>query len=121
MKVLEFRWLGVGCEDLDGMKKFCTDVLGLEVIKEGEGRSFVEFQLESGQRFEVFGPKSRHFKLHARPVLAFVVGDIKAARSDLEAAGIEILTRTATYAKEASWLYFRGPDGNVYELQQWKR
>ena len=119
MKVKGFRWVGVGCQDLSAMREFCTNVLGLSTLKESKNGSFVEFETESGQRFEVFGPRSSSYKLHQNPVLAFEVEDIDDARLSLERAGIEILTRTSKRAKEAYWFYFRAPDGFVYEVQQW--
>ena len=118
-RVLGFRWLGVATADLPGSRAFYEGVLGLRASKEGRGGSFVEFELESGQRFELFGRKSRSYALHQIPVLAFEVDDIRRARAALKRAGVEILTRTATYAEDASWFYFRSPDGIVFEIQQW--
>jgi catechol 2,3-dioxygenase-like lactoylglutathione lyase family enzyme len=119
MRVKSFKWVGVGCADVPAMRRFCGDVLGLKVIKESNGGAFVEFELASGQRFEVFGERSSSFKLHQAPVVAFSVDDIDEARRELEAAGVEILTKTSKRAKEAYWFYFRAPDGFVYEIQQW--
>jgi catechol 2,3-dioxygenase-like lactoylglutathione lyase family enzyme len=119
MRVKSFRWVGVGCNDLPGMRNFCSEVLGLKIIKESKTGAFVEFELESGQRFEVFGAKSSSFRLHQVPVLAFSVDDIDEARRELEAAGIEILTKTSKRARDAYWFYFKGPDGFIYEIQQW--
>lgn len=119
MKVMGFRWMGVGCKDIEAMTTFCSDVLGMKILKKGAGRAFVEYELPSGQRFEIFGPNSRSFRMHSTPVLAFEVDDIEAARRELKAADVEILTRTNKRARDAYWFYFRAPDGFVYECQQW--
>ena len=60
------------------------------------------------------------------PTVAFAVDDLVAARSELVAAGIEIVA-DVVWAAEAfddprlegfGWLFFRAPDGHVYALQQ---
>jgi predicted enzyme related to lactoylglutathione lyase len=55
--------------------------------------------------------------------IAFVVGDVESARSQVLAAGGgtvgEIVTlQTATGAK-VTWCYLTDPEGNVVELQSW--
>jgi catechol 2,3-dioxygenase-like lactoylglutathione lyase family enzyme len=119
VEIKGFRWMGVACEDINAMTAFCGDVLGMKVLKKGAGGAFIEYELPSGQRFEVFGPRSRSYRLHSAPVLAFEVADIDSARRELKAAGIELLTRTNKRARDAYWFYFRAPDDFVYECQQW--
>ena len=80
----------------------------------------VQFETASGQLFEVFGPESPYYRLHACPVLAFQVEDVRAARKELEARGVEFVTEVDGDASEA-WAYFRGPDGYLYELWQTQR
>jgi hypothetical protein len=43
------------------------------------------------------------------------VDDIRVARAELDAAGIELIGGLEEDA-EWEWLHFRGPDGNLYEL-----
>jgi catechol 2,3-dioxygenase-like lactoylglutathione lyase family enzyme len=80
----------------------------------------VQFEVPSGQLFEVFGSESRYYPLHACPVLAFQVDDVRTARKELEAQGVEFITNVEGKESEA-WVYFRGPDGYVYELWQTAR
>jgi hypothetical protein len=101
------------------MRQFCEESLGLAVLKQSKVGAFVEYELPNRQRFEVFGPRSRSFHLHSNPVVAFSVEDIDEARRHVREGGAELLTRTAKSAADAHWFYFRGPDGNVYECQQW--
>jgi hypothetical protein len=69
MRVLGYTWAGVRSADLKSAAHFFGDVLGLFRVHDGNG--MVQFELPSGQLFEVFGSESRYYPLHACPVLAF--------------------------------------------------
>jgi catechol 2,3-dioxygenase-like lactoylglutathione lyase family enzyme len=118
MQVLGYTWAGVRAQDLKSTTRFFADVMGLPLIH--ESGELVQFELPSGQLFEVFGPKSRYYRLHACPVLAFQVADVRAAKEELAAQGVEFLTEVAGNESEG-WAYFRGPDGYLYELWQTPR
>lgn len=118
MRILGYTWAGVRTSDLKSAARFFSDVLDLSLIREGKG--MVQFELPSGQLFEVFGPESRYYPLHACPVLAFQVDDVRAARKELESRGVEFVTAVEGPESEA-WTYFRGPDGYLYELWQTAR
>ncbi len=115
MRVLGYSWAGVRSGDLKSASRFFADVLGLPLLHEGKG--LVQFELPSGQLFEVFGAESRYYQLHACPVLAFQVEDVRTARKELESQGVEFVTGVEGDESEA-WFYFRGPDGFLYELWQ---
>lgn len=115
MRVLGYTWAGVRTADLKSTASFFADVLGLSPIHEGMG--MVQFEMPSGQLFEVFGPESRYYRLHGCPVLAFQVEDVCAAREELKSRGVEFVTSVEGSDAEA-WTYFRGPDGYLYELWQ---
>lgn len=118
MRVLGYTWAGVRTADLKSTASFFADVLGLTVIEQGKG--MVQFEMPSGQLFEVFSSENRYYRLHACPVLGFQVQDVRAARKELEAKGVEFVTETYGDESEA-WVYFRGPDGYLYELWQTTR
>jgi catechol 2,3-dioxygenase-like lactoylglutathione lyase family enzyme len=118
MRVLGYTWAGVRTADLKSAGRFFADVLGFSLIREGKG--LVQFEVPSGQLFEIFDSKSRYYKLHACPVLAFQVDDVRAARRELESRGVEFVTGVDGDESEA-WAYFRGPDGYLYELWQTPR
>jgi len=118
MHVLGYTWAGVRTTDLRSTARFFADILGLSLIHEGDG--LVQFETASGQLFEVFGSESRYYQLHACPVLAFQVEDVRAARNELEARGVEFVTGVDGNETEA-WAYFRGPDGYLYEIWQTAR
>lgn len=118
MHVLGYTWAGVRTTDLRSTARFFADILGLSLIHEGDG--LVQFETASGQLFEVFGSESRYYQLHACPVLAFQVEDVRAARKELESRRVEFVTDVNGSESEA-WFYFRGPDGYLYELWQTAR
>jgi len=118
MRVLGYSWTGVRTNDLESAARFFGQTLGLSCIHEGKG--MVQFETASGQLFEIFSRESRFFPLHACPVLAFQVENVRAARQELESKGVEFVTEIDGDNKEA-WTYFRGPDGYLYELWQTTR
>ena len=118
MRVHGYTWAGVRTSDLKSTAHFFTETLGLAVSYEGKG--VVQFEMPSGQLFEVFGSESRFYRLHTCPVLAFQVEDVRQAKIELESQGIEFETDVEGNGSEA-WTYFRGPDGYLYELWQTAR
>jgi len=118
MRVIGYTWAGVRTSDLKSTARFFAEYLGLSVSYEGKG--LVQFEMPSGQLFEVFGSESRYYRLHSCPVLAFQVEDVRQARMELASRGIEFETDLEGDEAEA-WTYFRGPDGYLYELWQTAR
>ena len=118
MRVLGYTWAGVRSSDLKSTARFFADALGLSVCHEGKG--VVQFEMPSGQLFEVFSSENRYYRLHSCPVLAFQVEDVRKARMELASRGIQFETDVEGDGSEA-WTYFRGPDGYLYELWQTTR
>lgn len=113
MRVLGLTWLGTRAERFDETVRFAEEVLGLR-------RSFgqaglVGFELPDGSLYEIFAPD--HPAGGHPPVGVvggFEVDDPVAARAELEAAGVEV---SELYrAGAGAWVYFRAPDGNLYEI-----
>jgi len=74
------------------------------------------FQFPDGTGMEVWCPEEEfHCFFPSGPVVGFLVDDVDDARARMETAGTEFLGRVQRSAT-ASWNYFRGPDGNVYEI-----
>ncbi len=116
--MLGYTWAGVRTDDLKSAARFFADILGLTVVYQGKG--IVQFEMPSGQLFEIFSSESRYYQLHACPVLGFQVEDVREARKELERLGAEFVTEIYGDESEA-WTYFRGPDGYLYELWQTTR
>jgi catechol 2,3-dioxygenase-like lactoylglutathione lyase family enzyme len=118
VRVLGYTWAGVRTSDLNSSSHFFSDILGLRRVHDGKG--LVQFELPSGQLFEVFGSESRYYQFHNCPVVGFQVEDVRAAKQEMESRGIEFMTDVFGDDKEA-WVYFRGPDGYLYEIWQTQR
>lgn len=118
MRVLGYTWAGVRTDNLKSAAGFFADILGLSLIH--KGKDLIQFDMPSGQLFEVFASESRYYQLHTCPVLGFQVEDVRAARKELESRGVEFVTDVYGNNTEA-WTYFRGPDGYLYELWQTAR
>lgn len=132
MKVNRICFLGTRTPNFDATSGFFRDVLGLGVGHAEPGWSV--FQLPSGRSdfVEVFGPEHENaslFPIEVREgmVVAFAVDDIVDARAELAAAaGVELIG-DVVWASEIfadakmegfGWFFFRGPDRNVYVMQQ---
>lgn len=115
MEIRRLGWLGVRTERFDEMVTFLRDILGLSLELEQPGRAM--FRLPNGDPIDVFDAgleQYAHFT--TGPVVGFVVDDVEASRSELEAVGGELvgpLQRGDGFV----WAHFRAPDGNLYELQ----
>ena len=111
-------WMGVVADDLEAQKRFYRDVLGLREVEAGDG--WVEFDLD-GHLFEVIQRSELpQYDAH-RYQVGFTVSDIERAREALIAAGISAISDIEggedTFNR---WCYFRDPEGNVFELTQWR-
>jgi glyoxylase I family protein len=116
VEVRALGWLGVRTDRYEELVSFFEDVLGLSVADGVEGEHTL-FRLQDGSRVELLpttGPHYHHFG--TAPVAGFVVADAEAGRRRLEEAGAEILT--AGGRNGYTWVHFRAPDGNLYELVQ---
>lgn len=118
MRVLGYTWAGVRTADLKSTARFFAEFMGLSLIHESKG--LIQFEMPSGQLFEVFSSENRYYQFHACPVVAFQVEDVRLAKKELESRGIEFVTDVIGNESEA-WVYFRGPDGYLYELWQTPR
>jgi catechol 2,3-dioxygenase-like lactoylglutathione lyase family enzyme len=131
MNVQRICFLGTRTGNFDATSAFFRDVLRLHNVHAEAGWSI--FQLPSGRSdfVEVFGPKHENASVFPTEVsegvvVAFAVDDIVGAREELAAAKVELIGELV-WAKElfenptmegVGWFFFRGPDGNVYVMQQ---
>ena len=115
MKANGLVWLGTRTHNFDDTVRFFGDTLGLQAVHEEP--DFAVFRLPNGDKVEVFGPgDGEHEHFDTGPVAGFLVDDVKAARVDLESAGISSIGPVYEADDGGSWSHFRGPDGNVYEI-----
>ena len=118
MKVEGISWAGVKTDSFESMKRFAEQTLGLSAVHEAP--DFAVYRLPNGDKFEIFGPRSRHppqqFDRNA-VVCGFRVDDIESAREELRSAGVELLGPVERDSPSGyAWQHFRTPDGKVFEL-----
>ena len=131
MNVQRICFLGTRTTNFEGTAAFFRDVLRLHNTHVEPGWSV--FQLPSGKRdyVEVFGPEEQNASLFPTAagdgiLVAFAVDDIVGAREELAAAGVELIGDLVWAAdlfanpdmEGFGWFFFRGPDGNIYVMQQ---
>jgi predicted enzyme related to lactoylglutathione lyase len=118
MQILGISWIGIRSERFDEMISFFRR-LGL--TPQIEEPDFAMFKLPDGDQIEVFGPADKsHAHFSTGPVAGFLVEDVASARAELEAAGAELIGPVQRGGASV-WQHFRGPDGNVYEINQQPR
>jgi len=109
-------WIGVVCDDLQAQRRFYRDTLGFREIRAEEG--FVWFEFE-GKLFELIAKSDKPQYDRRRVSVAFEVADIRSARAELLAKGVEALTDVEGGAEVGQyWTYFKDVEGNLFELVQ---
>jgi predicted enzyme related to lactoylglutathione lyase len=115
VEVKRLSWLGIRTEKFEEMTDFLEGALGLRKEISEPGR--VMFRLPIGDPVDVFDSgDERYLHFTTGPVVGFLVDDVEAASSELEAAGGE-LVGPVHRGDGFMWAHFRAPDGNLYELQ----
>ena len=128
MDVRRLGFLGTRTDDFSETTRFFRDVLGL--VTHYEEPDFAMLSLPGAEHdfVEIIGPDAECSEFQAAtyttgPVVSFVVGDVVAARAELEAAGVELLD-DITWSRSIEglgWFHFRAPDGYVYGMMQGSR
>jgi catechol-2,3-dioxygenase len=113
-------WLGVVVDDLEGMTVFYRDTMGFRPTDRGD--DWVQFDVD-GHLFEVIVRFPTLSQYNARRYqVGYTVDDIVAVRDGLIAAGVETITEIeGGDDTDNLWCYFRDPEGNVFEITQWKQ
>jgi hypothetical protein len=131
MNVQRICFLGTRTRNFDATAAFFRDVLELDNAHAEAGWSI--FQLPSGKSdyIEVYGPEKQDASLFPAEIedgllVAFAVDDIVGSREELAAADVELIG-DIVWAAELfdnpamegyGWFFFRGPDRNIYVMQQ---
>ncbi len=114
MHVKGLSWLGLRTTQFEEMVTFFRDVMGMQPIR--DETEIAGFQLIDGTQMELYRPEEEfHAFFTTGPVIAFRVDDVDAARTTMEAAGIEFIS-PIQHAGKTSWSHFRAPDGTVFEI-----
>jgi catechol 2,3-dioxygenase-like lactoylglutathione lyase family enzyme len=114
MVVKGIGFVGIRSERSDEMVKLCRDLLGMPLVREGDG--VAGFSLADGTVLEVYGPQEAfHAFFNTGPVVGFRVDDFDATRSRMIAAGVSFVG-VAQHRNGESWQHFHCPDGTIAEI-----
>ena len=129
MRVKRLGYIGTRTSDVEGMTSFLRDVLGLEAAGEDETVTFQRLPTHRLDFIEVYSQEHADVRMIPNGVdfmIAFVVDDIREARAEMQAAGLELVSELV-WAAEAfgepglgdfAWFFVRAPDGRVYAIEQ---
>ncbi|MGH3077709.1 MAG: VOC family protein [Gaiellaceae bacterium] len=115
MRVEHVDFVSFLTQDIARAKRFYTEVLGLEIETEGEH----DMELRAGQvTLDIFDPTSIGQPFAPSPAgMALRVPDVDAARTALEAKGVQFDGETiVTGVCRQAW--FKDPDGNALMLHR---
>jgi len=113
VRVKGIVWLGTRTAHFAEMRDFFAALAGQPHTDE---EAFAVWDLENGDRLEVFGPDGDAPPYAEAPLAGFLVDDVGAARAELERHGAEFIGPVHAYGDGNEWSHFRAPDGHVYEL-----
>jgi catechol 2,3-dioxygenase-like lactoylglutathione lyase family enzyme len=110
-------WIGVVAEDLETQRRFYRDTLGLTEVEAGE--DWVWFDMDGRNVFELLARSEEPQYDRKRVSIGFAVEDIRAARDELIARGVEPVTDVLGGPESHQyWCYFRDAEGNLFEIAQ---
>jgi catechol 2,3-dioxygenase-like lactoylglutathione lyase family enzyme len=115
MQVEKVDFVSMLTRDIPRAKRFYSETLGLPI--ESEGESDLEFSL--GQvTLDVFDPASVGQQFAPSPAgIAIRVPDVAAARTELEAKGVEF-DGEIVHTSVCDMTFFKDPDGNALILHR---
>ena len=109
-------WIGIVTDDLQALRRFYREVLGLAESDEGDG--YVQFDLE-GNMLELIQRSEEPEYDRRRVQVGFEVTDIRATIQQLIDRGAQPLTEILGGPQSGNyWAYFRDPEGNVFEITE---
>lgn len=115
MEVQRLGWLGIRTGRFEDTVEFFQQALGLRLELREPGRAM--FLLPNGDPVDVFDETDERYKhFTTGPVVGFLVEDVASARDELSRAGADWVGPVHE-GQGFVWAHFRGPDGNLYELQ----
>lgn len=114
MHVEGIAFCGVRTTMFDEMDWLFGDIMGMQSTKRTD--DMLIWQLPDGGLVEVFAQdEPEHLDFCTGPVVGFIVDDVGKSRNELESVGINFLGPMQIVGDRA-YGFFRGPDGNVYEI-----
>ena len=127
LRLNSLHHIAIICSDYNRSKKFYTEVLGFEIVREvyrSERNSYkLDLALNGDYLIELFSfphPPKRSSRPEACGLrhLAFAVKDIDAAAKELSELGIEVEPIRVDELSGKKFTFFADPDGLPLELYQ---
>lgn len=125
MEISHLDHLVLTVKDLDVTVDFYQKVLGMELIKFGNGRlalSFGEQKINLHQSGSEFEPKAECVQIGSADLCFVSKTELAIAKLHIEKQGIKIIdgpvARTGALGKMVS-IYIRDPDGNLIEVSNY--
>lgn len=123
MKITEgIQWIGICTRNFEETVTFFTHAMGLKVVEQGlpqvdlQFAKYCVFDGGNGVMFEVLQPTDEIADRYTGPIVSFTVEDLDEARAEMP-SDVKFITPILS-DKAWRWIYFRAPDGNVYQLTQ---
>jgi catechol 2,3-dioxygenase-like lactoylglutathione lyase family enzyme len=110
------RWVGVVCDDLESQRRFYAGVLGMHIRRQSDDR--IQFDLLPGTTFELVRRPTEPEYDGKRYQVGFTVPDIESATREMIARGVTPISDILGAIGQARWVYFRDPEGNVFEITE---
>jgi catechol 2,3-dioxygenase-like lactoylglutathione lyase family enzyme len=112
-------WLGVVVDDLAAQTHFYKTTMGFRLVGSGDG--WVHFDV-AGHLFELLERDGSPQYNARRYQVGFTVDDLTSAREAIVRAGATAITGIEGDPDTPNrWSYFKDPEGNVFELTEWRR
>ena len=127
MKIKKFHHVAIICSNYEKSKKFYTEILGLEIIKETYRKERASFKLDlkvgGSDQIELFSfpnPPSRLSKPEAQGLrhLAFEVTNLDEAMAELKNYSIEVEEVRIDPVTGKRFTFFKDPDNLPLELYE---
>lgn len=119
MKYQGLIWAGLFVEDLEASIIFYRDVLGLQLL--GQGEDWAHFDAGNGSLFELFsgGKTSAQPKTSTQQslVLGMRVDNLEDTMEELKRRGVRFTGEIGEF-EGTRWVPFSDPEGNLLEIKE---
>src|SRR5262245_35476625 len=105
-------WIGIVVDDMEGQAAF-YESLGFR--RTGKGDDWIHYEFE-GRTFELLQRSDVPQYDERRYQVGFDVEDIETALAAVTAAGAQQISPIEGDEGDDRWVYFRDPEGNVFEI-----
>jgi hypothetical protein len=124
MQIIEgINWVITCTANFEQTVAFFRDIMGLVITAEGipvtdtQFTRYAQLAMPMGGVLEIVEPTADVRQVYTAPIVSFTVDDMLQARRELEDRQIAFVAPIFRTQDGWGWIYFRAPDGNIYQLQ----